>query len=409
MLLGNVFEHYDTALFNLLSPFLAPLFFPNQDPLMALILTYCIIPLGMIARPIGALVFGYIGDTYGRQKALIMALVGMAVITVCISMIPTYEQAGLLAPIILSLGRIFQNFFAAGETVGGAIYLIENTDEIDHDKTSSFYNASTVAGVLLASFGVSLLSTLNIIQDYWRVLYLFGCLTAVFASLLRMNSTKSSSSVQLRPSSSLQFIVKTCWKRRQALLTIAIASGFSYACYMIALVMTNSFIPLITSISKIEMINLNNMFILFDFLLLSIMGIFAHRFSREKMMISSGVLALITGLPLFWFLQDAPLNVVIFIRLCFVIIGVWFSAPFYSWSQDLVPSSDRYTVISFAYAIGTQFLGGPTIIISLWLFQKTEWVTSAAWYWMFLGLLASYVIAKEKLAKNQREECLPSM
>ena len=83
--LGNLFEHYDTALFGFLSPFLAPLIFPEKDPMTALILTYAIIPLGMVARPIGSLVFGYIGDVYGRRHALFLTLAGMSLISGCIT------------------------------------------------------------------------------------------------------------------------------------------------------------------------------------------------------------------------------------------------------------------------------------------------------------------------------------
>ena len=160
MLLGNLFEHYDAALFTLLSPFLAPLFFPGHDPVTALILTYCIIPLGMMARPVGSLIFGYIGDTHGRKEALVLTLTGMAVVTGCMGFMPLHSQAGIFAPILLSLGRILQNFFAAGETIGGSIYLIENAPEAEKDMISSYYNASTIAGILIASFGVSLLYAL---------------------------------------------------------------------------------------------------------------------------------------------------------------------------------------------------------------------------------------------------------
>lgn len=397
MLLGNLCEHYDTALFSLLSPFLAPLFFPHQDPLIALILTYCMIPLGMIARPLGSLIFGYIGDMRGRRESLAIALTGMAFVTVCIGLLPTYDQAGVLAPIFLSLCRILQNFFGAGEVIGGAIYLIENTPKSQEDITSSFYNASTVAGALLASLGVSILCTFNIVQECWRLLYLLGFLTGIFGALLRMSISKHSN----LPSNPLvpqwRKVFNTCWNRRQALFTIAIASGFSYACYMLALVMMNSFIPLVASTTNSEMMNLNTILLIVDMLLLIACGPLAYRFPREKMMIFSGILATLIGFPLFWFLKGASLAIVILIRLCFVMIGVWFSAPFYSWSQSLVPPSDRYTVISFAYAIGTQILGGPTIVISLWLFQQTDWIISAALYWMILGLLASYCIAKQKV------------
>ena len=125
--LGNLFEHYDTALFGFLSPFLAPLIFPKQDPLSALILTYAMIPLGMLARPIGSLVFGYIGDVYGRRKALFITLSVMAIVSVGIAFTPTYKQIGAVSPIIFGLSRVLQNFLSAGESMGGAIFLLENT------------------------------------------------------------------------------------------------------------------------------------------------------------------------------------------------------------------------------------------------------------------------------------------
>ena len=122
--LGNLFEHYDTALFGFLSPFLAPLIFPQQDPLTALILTYAIIPLGMLARPLGSLFFGFLGDTYGRQCALSFTLLGMSVVSLGLAFSPTYAQAGIIAPLIFCLGRGLQNFFASGEIMGGScLYL----------------------------------------------------------------------------------------------------------------------------------------------------------------------------------------------------------------------------------------------------------------------------------------------
>lgn len=398
LLLGNLFEHYDTALFSLLSPFLAPLFFPGKDPLTALILTYAIIPLGMLARPIGSLVIGYIGDTKGRKTALILTLSGMGVVTGCMGLMPTYQQVGFLAPVFLSFGRLLQNFFGAGETMGGAIYLIENSPEQEQDVTSGFYSASTVAGILLASFGVSLLCTLNCIQDYWRLLYFLGCSTAAFACFLRMKTLSGLSDAQILPPSSergIKFTLKSCWNMRYPLFLIAIAAGFSYASYTLALVMLNGLIPLISSITEAEMLHLNTFLLGMDFLLLPLFGYLANQFSREKMMMSAAASALLTGFPLFWGLQGASLYSVIFIRFILVVIGVWFAAPFHAWAQNLIPRAYRYTVISFAYAIGCQVFGGPSAAISLWLFQKTGWTTSLAWYWMFLGSLTSFLIAKQ--------------
>ncbi len=393
--LGNLFEHYDTALFSLLSPFLAPLFFPKQDPVSALILTYGIIPLGMIVRPIGSLLFGYLGDVYGRKKALIFSLIGMSIITAGMGLLPTYDQVGVLAPILFSLGRILQNFFIAGETMGGAIYLLENTQQQKHDMMSSLYGASTIAGILLASIGVSILGSYDLIlHDWWRILYFIGCFTACFGCLLRMKMHSKPFFSKKNQFNSFREIIRTCWEMRETFLTITVASGFTYATYSLALVMMNGFIPLVSDITKMQMMKLNTFLLLFDFLSLPFFGLLAHRFSRERMMIAAAVSAALSGIPLFMLLNGAKLYSVIVIRLCLVTMGVWFSATFHSWSQKLVPQPYRYTILSLAYAIGSQLFGGPTASISLWLFQRTQMISSASWYWVFLGILSTILIAK---------------
>lgn len=328
ILFGNLFEHYDNALFGLLSPFIAPLFFPERDPLTALILTYCIIPLGMIARPIGSLFFGYIGDTRGCRKSLILTLTGMAVVTTLMGFMPTYQQVGLLAPLLLTLGRMLQNFFAAGETIGGGVYLIENTQEPYRNIISSLYGSSTVAGIFLASFGVSILCTLDAVQDFWRLLYVLGCCTAFCTVLLRMKTVCQTSPPIASSPSSFKAALKTCWESRHTVLCIAIAAGFSYACYMIPLVMINGLIPFVTYFSKNEIMYFNTIFLIIDFLLLPVFGMLANRFSREKMMIAAAALAGVCGSSLFWLLPGASLLTIIFLWLSFIIIGVWFSAPF---------------------------------------------------------------------------------
>lgn len=401
MLLGNLFEHYDTALFSLLSPFLAPLFFPHQTPLTALILTYCIIPLGMVARPLGSLVFGYIGDKRGRKEALVLSLSGMAFITCLMGFLPLYSQVGIIAPILLSICRIFQNFFASGEAMGGAIYLIENTSEERKNLMSSFFNSSTIAGILCASGGVSFLYAFDIVQEGWRFLYFSGGLTAVFIVFLRTKISLKTLITDLSPQLTFKSILSSCLNRWQAVVAIAVASGFSYASYTLSLVLMNGFTPLISALSQAEMMHLNTILLSIDFLILPFFGMLANRFSREKMMILSGIFATISGFPLLWLLEGGSLITVIAVRLIFVIVGVSFSAPFHAWSQSLVPAAYRYSIVSFSYAIGSQILGGPTAAFSLWLFQKTNWIYSLGLYWMILGLGASYCVARQQaVAKN---------
>ncbi len=188
--LGNLFEHYDTALYGLLSPFLAPLFFPTQDPVTALILTYGMIPISMLVRPLGSIFFGFVGDNYGRQQALYISLSGMAVVTLMIALLPEFNRIGIFAPILLLLGRMLLSFFCSGEAAGGAVYIIENSAESKQNLMSGLFGSSTIAGIILASGLVTLFSHLEIIETGWRILYLIGGVTGICGIIMRRNGKK---------------------------------------------------------------------------------------------------------------------------------------------------------------------------------------------------------------------------
>ncbi len=400
--LGNLFEHYDTALFGFLSPFLAPLLFPKQEPITALILTYAIVPLGMLARPLGSLVFGYIGDMYGRKHALFLTLTGMALVSGGMAFIPTYLQAGMLAPLLFFLGRTLQNFLSGGEVMGGAIFLLENSSEKRHDLLSGFYSASTIGGHLLASFGVYLLSRHAGVDPGWRWLYLFGCITALFGCMMRRRVDFPVDSVKF--SQTLSNLGRIFWTCRKPLAWIVISSGFAFANYYVALVLMNGFIPLVSSFTKTEIMQINSYLLIFDFCALPFFGWLASKVSREKLMLSASLGVILLAMPLCMFLEGASLMGIIGIRTCFVISGVAFFAPFHAWAQQLVPASYRYAVISFGYALGSQAIGAPTAAISLWCFKKTGIVSSVSWYWVVLAMASSLAIVMSRKAVHKMEE-----
>lgn len=397
--LGNFFEHYDTALFGFLSPFLAPLIFPEKDPMTALILTYAIIPLAMLARPVGSLVFSYIGDVYGKTYALFLTLAGMSFVSGCIALSPTYGQAGILAPVIFCIGRALQNFFAAGETIGGAIFLLENSPERRQDLFSSLYDASTMGGHLLASFGVFLLSTYDFVNPGWRLLYLSGCITALFGCLMRRSSPPIKESIKF--SESVLKLKNSLWEHRKILFFIMVCSGFGSACYSIALVLMNGLIPLVSIFTKEEIMKINTYLLILDFCALPVFGWVASKISREKLMLLSSLAVALFSIPLCLSLEGASLPHIISVRILFVIFGVAFFAPFHAWAIQLLPRDSRYAVISLGYALGSQLLGSPTAALALWCFKKTGMMASVAWYWMFLSLLSSGIIGMALRAKSK--------
>lgn len=396
--LGNLFEHYDTALFGYLSPFLAPLIFPNQTAVHALILTYAIMPISMLARPIGSLFFGSLGDRYGRGEALFFSLVGMGVMALLFALMPTYHQIGWLAPTVFCLGRAVQHFLAAGESMGGAVFLLEHVEKSKHDLFSSLYSATAMGGHLLASFGVFVISYFGATYMGWRFLYVLGSITIIFGFQLRSLSTTR---IKKKKQFSWKEIARTLWHYRSACSLIAITSGFARANYYLALVVLNSFIPMVSTMTKTQVMQINTYLLVFDFFALPFFGWLATKLSREVVMVGAALSVCLFASPLLALVPTATVGWIVFVRMVFVMFGVAFFAPYHAWAQQLVPKEARYRVISFGYAIGSQIFGSPAAVLALWFFHKTGKAGSLAWYPIGLAMISGLLIVMRRFSSQR--------
>jgi MFS transporter, MHS family, proline/betaine transporter len=390
-IIGNILEHYDNALFGLLAPFVATLFFEKSDPLTALILTYGMLPLGIFFRPLGSLFFGWIGDRYGRKRALCSSLIGMAAVTVLMGCLPTYATMGIFAPILLAVCRVLQNFCAAGENIGGSVFLLEHAEGHQKNMLSSLYNASTIAGILIAAACVALCSVYFKEAPFWRWLYWSGGITALIALPIRFKLTESAEFLSASLGSSLR--IKEAFSRNwRPLIAVIVVAGFSYTTYSLPFTLMNGFIPLVTSVTQSQIVQMTTYLLVLDMLALPLFGHLASRISKEKIMLFSALFAFVSSFPLLYLLRIDSLAVVIMIRTTIVLCGVAFTATYYSWIQELVSPQYRYTILSAGHAIGSQLIGAPTPAISLWLFQKTGWAGAPALYLMFTSLFAALII-----------------
>lgn len=399
-IIGNILEHYDTALFSLLAPFLAPVFFANLHPLTALIFTYGILCSGFLVRPLGALLFGWIGDSFGRRQALSFSLLGMSFTTICIGFIPTYRDIGVYAPILLTVGKMFQSFFAAGESTGGAIFVLENTSKVKQELFSGLYDACAIGGMLIASVIVAYMSRYTDLATSWRILFWGGGVTAVIGFYLRWNNTTDNLIPEKVPFLS---IIKT---NKRALLSIIIASGFSYAIYSLAFSLMNGYIPLITSFSKTTMLEINTILVAIDMLLLPGFGYLSNRLGMERVMITGAALSSICAIPLFAMLDHASISIIILVRLIMIILGVSFSATYHAWTLNLTAPRHRYLILSLGYAFGSQCIGTPTSSICLWLYKITNWSGAPGIYLTCLGILACWIIYSSSRKMNISESNL---
>ena len=188
--IGNLTEWYNFLLYGYLASIISQLFFPLNNRLLSLTLTFTVFALSFFVRPFGGILFGWIGDTYGRQRALIISLIMMTIPTFLIGCLPTYNKIGITSPILLCVLRICQGLSAGGEHTGSAIYVAEYAPQKYRTLWVSTVPTSAALGILISS-----LASLLIVNSFtneqlllwgWRTGYWAGTLLCIVSIFLRI-------------------------------------------------------------------------------------------------------------------------------------------------------------------------------------------------------------------------------
>jgi MFS family permease len=187
---GTVIEWYDFYLYATLTPFLAPIFFPPGDPTSQLLAAFAVYGAGFAVRPLGAVVFGRIGDVIGRKYAFLVTVSIMGGATVLVGVLPSYAQIGLLAPVILVTFRMLQGLALGGEYGGAAIYVAEHAPDHKRGQYTSWIQTTATLGFFF-SLAVILITRLAFGEDTykawgWRVPFLLSAVLVGFALYIRL-------------------------------------------------------------------------------------------------------------------------------------------------------------------------------------------------------------------------------
>lgn len=187
---GTIFEWYDFYLYAVLTPFFAGLFFPPGNETAALLAAFAAYAAGFIVRPLGALFFGRLGDLEGRKYAFLVSIIFMGFATFTVGLLPTFEQAGWLAPILLVTLRLLQGLALGGEYGGAAIYAAEYTPVRRRGYATSFVQATPTSGLLLALIVIGLCRWQIPAADFerwgWRIPFLVSILLLAFSISIRI-------------------------------------------------------------------------------------------------------------------------------------------------------------------------------------------------------------------------------
>jgi MHS family shikimate/dehydroshikimate transporter-like MFS transporter len=186
---GTLFEWYDFLIYGTAAALVFnTLFFPTIDPVAGMIVALLTYAVGFFARPFGGAFFGHLGDKYGRKSVLMATMLLMGFSTFAIGLLPTYQQIGLFAPILLVLLRILQGIGFGGEWGGAALMIIETCPKEKRGLYSSFIQVGFPLGLLLASGIFSLVSLLPK-EDFmawgWRIPFLVSIFLVGIGSYVR--------------------------------------------------------------------------------------------------------------------------------------------------------------------------------------------------------------------------------
>ena len=186
---GTFLEWYDFLTFATLAVFLGPLFFPSNDPNTGLLASLATFGVGMVVRPIGSAIFGSLGDHIGRKPVFMITIALMGLATVSVGFLPTYEQIGIWAPILLVCLRLLQGLSAGGEIGGGAVYLTEHAGNEYRGFKTSFLQLMGPLGILASTLQIAILQRWLSSEEFhswgWRVPFWISLLLLMIAFYIR--------------------------------------------------------------------------------------------------------------------------------------------------------------------------------------------------------------------------------
>jgi len=382
--LGSSFEWYDFTLYSFLAPLLAKNFFSDSYA-CALLNTFGIFAVGFASRPIGSLIFGYLGDKYGRIKCLQATPLIITIPSIIIALTPSYKNIGFAAPVILLISRIAQGICMGGEYAGTIVYLCETNIKRRYF-LGSLGACSTSFGILLASIIAALLYK-TLPQQYlllygWRIAFLMAIIFGIFTYKMRkpMNETPLYKQIHQSNKISSKPIHETImhnWK------IVLFGIGIIYM-HATSFYFTFMFIPIfITKFtgqsSNIALLH-NNIFLMSRLLIIPIFGLIAEQYGGKKILRFSCVFTFLSAIFLSSSITSTYTNSTVFIIGALAFFTAINAGVLPGLLVEITLTRTRYTVLSLAFNVSFGIFGGLTPYLSFLLIRHTGYIAMPEYY-----------------------------
>ncbi|WP_190814386.1 MFS transporter [Saccharopolyspora pogona] len=396
---GTTIEWYDFYIYGTASALVfGKLFFPAVSPAAGVLASFATFWVGFLARPLGGIVFGHLGDRMGRKGTLVITLVMMGVGTFLIGVVPTHAQIGIAAPFLLALLRAVQGIAVGGEWGGAVLMASENAPKGRGSLFAMLVQQGSPAGAILATVVFLAAGTLDdaaFASWGWRVPFLLSGVLVVVGLVIRMKVEESDEFEQIRESGEVvklpvAEVLRTAW--RSVLLGIgASIMGISSAYF------TNTFVLSWTT-NELHMNRQTMLYVLLgisvvQFLWQPLAALISERVGEARFMVCSLLVSVVLAVPMFLLVSTAqPVLVFCGIALA-TIAGSGYYAVLAGFLARSFSSRVRYTGISLSYQLCSTLIGGTTPFVAQALLTASGSIWPVVVFYTALLLITTVCVA----------------
>ncbi len=388
--IGTTIEWYDFFLYGTAAALVFnKLFFPTLDSLAGTMASFATYSVGFFARPIGGIVFGHFGDRMGRKSMLVTTLMLMGLATFLIGVLPTYDQIGTAAPVMLVALRFIQGFGVGGEWGGAVLMVVEHGHQGRRGLNASWVQAGVPAGMILATTIFNLCSLLDedsFLRWGWRIPFLLGIALLGVGMFIRLQVFESPLFARLREQKKQQGVPFFEVLRRYP-RNVVLAMGARFAengSFYIFTVFVLSYATAELNMPRTSILNGVLVASAVQFVVIPLFGLLSDRVGRRPVYLAGAAGLAAYALPFFWIVDTGNATLVGLAIVIGLVVQSAMYAPQAAFFSELFGTDVRYTGASIGYQLASPLAGGLAPLISMALLQ---WSGGKPWP------VALYIIA----------------
>lgn len=391
--IGSVVEYYDFGVYGYTATTIAALFFPSSSPGAGLLAALAVFAIAFVARPIGSVLFGHIGDRYGRKPALAAAVLLMALATFAIGLLPTHASIGIAAPTLLVIARLLQGLSAGGEVSGAASFLAESAPENRRGLMTSATQVGSLLGLLSASAMLGLANLVFTSQQFadygWRIPFLLGLPTGLIGLYVR-NRLEDSDAFRKIEKRGEVATLPTIELFRNNFIPMVKGVGMTaanFAGYYLVFVYLSIYLQTSGTLTRAQATWSTTATLIVAALSLSLFGLLSDRVGRKWVIGGSALGFVLLTLPMFKIMQGSDLVMIFAAQMVLGLCEAAVLGAIWGALTELFPTRVRYSGVGIAFNIAGVLVGGSAPYIAAWLVQQTGDKSSPAYFLIAVGVV----------------------